>query len=410
VSGFSQRSNRQVLQAEFGDPEQLAYFRDRYAVAAYKVDLYHLFIEQGLRLTRPGGIDAMITPANFLTNNYLVGLRRLMLDDAMIDSVAVVDRGVFPGRSVDNLIYVLRAGVGATADFALTHMEPSPLGWTTTEAVGLSGELIRADKNYLFTGGDAAHGDLWAHVAQRSVLLKEIADVNFGKQLRDRKQFTKDVIEVKKLTDVKQPYRPCYTGSDVGRYRVGWNGLALLDSEEARRGGCWDADKQNATGKLLTKQIGRYPDFGIDNDGFQCLNTMFMVNSRDEQYSRWFLLGYLNSSLIRALWLDRFYDRRRTFPKIKGTYLKELFVPRLDDEQSRATAREIGDLAARITELALRVSATTPAPDARRVERAVAVAEARIDELVLTFFELDADKQATIRRILAPAERLLIEE
>lgn len=37
-----------------------------------------------------------------------------------------------------------------------------------------------------------------------------------------------------------------------------------------------------------------------------------------------FLLGVLNSKLLRAIWVGRFYDQRQTFPKIKGTYLKDL--------------------------------------------------------------------------------------
>lgn len=36
------------------------------------------------------------------------------------------------------------------------------------------------------------------------------------------------------------------------------------------------------------------------------------------------LSGILNSALLRTYWLSRFYDQRRTFPKIKGTYLGEL--------------------------------------------------------------------------------------
>jgi len=33
----------------------------------------------------------------------------------------------------------------------------------------------------------------------------------------------------------------------------------------------------------------------------------------------------LNSRVIKAFWLDRFYDQRQTFPKIKGTYLNFSF-------------------------------------------------------------------------------------
>ena len=132
------------------------------------------------------------------------------------------------------------------------------------------------------------------------------------------------------LKRVKKPYRPCYTGRDVARYNLEWGGVACLDDDEARCGGCWDANKQNAKNKLVTRQIGRHPDFGIDVHGFQCLNTVFMVNPKEACLDSRFLLGVLNSRLLRAFWLQKFYDQRRTFPKIKGTYLKKLPICRID--------------------------------------------------------------------------------
>jgi hypothetical protein len=49
-----------------------------------------------------------------------------------------------------------------------------------------------------------------------------------------------------------------------------------------------------------------------------------MVNVREEACDPSLLLGILNSALLRVYWLSRFYDQRRTFPKIKGSYLGEL--------------------------------------------------------------------------------------
>src|SRR6266480_2982336 len=106
--------------------------------------------------------------------------------------------------------------------------------------------------------------------------------------------------------------------------------LACLKDEIARSGGCWDAAKHDAKNKLLTRQIGRFPDFAVDTAGWHCLNTIFMVNLRGGQPDTRYVLGILNSKLIHALWLDRFYDQRRTFPKIKGTYLKQLPIWRIN--------------------------------------------------------------------------------
>jgi hypothetical protein len=387
-----------LLQDEFRDDEQLAYFRDSYTVASYKLDLYHLFMERGLTLTRHGGVFSMITPANFLTNNYLDRLRALLLEESRIDHIAVIERGVFPGRSVDNAIYVVQAGGPSAEEFDLRSVEPGPLGWTATSTAFLSPDTIRASTGTLMTGsGSAVRDAFWSRLEAASDRLGTIASVNFGKQLRDRKVFTKDVVTVDKLAAIKPPYRPCYTGSDVQHYSVEWSGLACLDSEDARRGGCWDRSKQDAVNKLVTKQIGRYPDFGLDEHGHQCLNTIFMVNIEHDYYSPHFLLAYLNSAIVRAYWVDRFYDRRRTFPKIKGTYLKDLPVLALSrSSEDRRLHDALDGHAINLIALHERLKTVRTSQEETRIRRAIHASERVIDTALLDRLEASAQERESV--------------
>ena len=71
-----------------------------------------------------------------------------------------------------------------------------------------------------------------------------------------------------------------------------------------------------------------------------------MINLKEKTTNPLFLLGILNSRLLRVFWLQRFYDQRRTFPKIKGTYLKQLPIPQLAGDEAVAQSRRD-----RITEL-----------------------------------------------------------
>jgi adenine-specific DNA-methyltransferase len=320
-----------LLQGEFRDNTQLDYFRTNYSVASYKVDTYHLFIERGIRFTMPGGRCAMITPANFLTNNYLAVLRRFMLERSAIDHILVADGGVFHGISVDNAIFVVKAGEATQNAFPIIHSTPEASGLREESQILITPTEALKQAQVLFTGqSDGKQSVLWERSQQASVQLKAVAFVNFGKQLRDRKKFTHDVIEIGGLQQIPKDYRPCYTGRDISRYGITWGKLACLDSEVARQGGCWDTTRQNAKNKLVTRQIGIYPKFGLDPHGYQCLNTVFMVNVFADGYDPRFLLGVLNSKLIQRLWTERFYDQRRTFPKIKGTYLEQLPICRIN--------------------------------------------------------------------------------
>jgi len=383
-----------LLQDAFRDPRQLTYFRATYTVSSFKLDTYHLFVEKGIRLTTSNGRCAMITPANFMTNNHLAGLRRFMLENSTLDHILVIDGGVFEGGKVDNAIFVVISGKPKSQSFNVIHV--SPTGNTLVEDARNSvsvGAVLR-DKYALFTGSsDASMSELWKRITERNILLGDIAHVNFGKQLRDRKIYTQDVIEVSGPRSVPRTHKLCYTGRDVSRYLLRWGRLACLDSTEAQSGGCWDDDKQNAKNKLVTRQIGRYPEFAIDTLGYQCLNTMFMVNVHSAGYDTRFLLGVLDSKLMQAFWLDRFYDQRRTFPKIKGTYLKQLPICSVNttDPADKGRYDRMVTLVEQMLDLHKRLAAASAA-EREVLQRQIDATDRQIDHLVYELYGLTEDE------------------
>ncbi len=384
-----------LLQDAFRDDEQLTYFRSKFSVASYKLDTYHLFVEHAVRLLAPSGRCSMITPANYLTNNYLEPLRRFLLDQSAIDHIVVIDGGVFRGVSVDNAIFVVVGGNRTPRKFPIFHAVSAENGLQTTRKTAVSATAARKDEHALFTeAGDAKQTSLWNRILAKSILLGDVACVNFGKQLRDRKKYLKDVIKVDRRKDIPARYMPCYTGRDVFRYRLAWGNLACLDDDVAQCGGCWDSEKQNAKNKLITRQIGKHPAFAIDRLGYQCLNTVFMVNPKEKAVDPLFLLGVLNSRLLRVFWLQRFYDQRRTFPKIKGTYLKQLPIPRLDsdnpmDQSRHARMTELVDMMLQLHE---KSAAARTAHDQTVFERQIAAADRQIDVLVYELYGLTEEE------------------
>ena len=88
--------------------EELDYYHRKFRGAQYKVDIYHLFIEQSLRLIGRNGHLGFITPAPFTTNNYTTNLRKLILDSVRIRQLVTVADGVFEQASVDNAIFAFQ--------------------------------------------------------------------------------------------------------------------------------------------------------------------------------------------------------------------------------------------------------------------------------------------------------------
>ena len=117
---------------------------------------------------------------------------------------------------------------------------------------------------------------------------------------------------------------------------------------------------------------------------------MFMVNLRSGQRDPRFFLGVLNSRLVRALWLDQYYDRRRTFPKIKGTYLKAIPVPVNSLDPEKAT---------RLVALVEEMLRMTQQADQQRtdhgynvVDRQITALDDQIDQLVYELYGLTAEE------------------
>jgi len=149
--------------------------------------------------------------------------------------------------------------------------------------------------------------------------------------------------------------------------------------------------------KLLTRQIGKYPTFGIDEAAHQCLNTIFMVNLKpDSPLSPYTLMAILNSTVVRTFWVERYWDRRRTFPKIKGTYLKELpiAVPS-DGDEHRTSFEKLDELARRATSLAGEMDVAADLSRGRLLQRV----EEEIDQIVCSLYSIDASLLPHLREL-----------
>ena len=388
-----------LLQDEFKDEITDRYFREKYIAASYKIDTYHLFIEKSLSLLRTKGVLAFITPTNWMTNNNLVQLRQILLDQTQVKHIEVLDNSVFKGRSVDTAIMTCVSGVPTSEPIRISRVTSQGGGVSEISSASLEPTRIHASKQLLFSAGEVNDTNALTDRLDASELrLGSIARVNFGKQLRDRTTYKEDVISADDLASVPKTHRPCYTGKDITRWSVTWSGLACLESTKAKRGGCWDPEVQDAKRKLLCRQIGYFPEFGLDQSGFQCLNTAFMVTLfPGSELPSEALLGILNSDVIAAYWLTKFWDRRRTFPKIKGTYLKELPLPDLLQTHLIAQLTLNVKGAIRICEdiaSAMTVDAKTLA------QRALFACEAEVQRIVAQLYGLSDSERESCKSLI----------
>lgn len=371
-----------------------AYIEQNYKVAGYKVDTYHLFIEKAVEISKADGAVSFIVPSNFLTNNHAAKLRKLMVGSGRLKEIVNFKGRVFKDASVDTCVF-LHDSSRTYDEVIFITAEPSITTFRVINQIAISTNQIMSTAGALISARTVDDEAILASVEKKSVQLGTLAHVNFGKQLRDRKLYPDEVITLEKAQRVPVGYARCYTGKDAKPYLAEWSGLACKVSVSSKAGGCWDDAKQNAANKIVCKQVGIFPTYGLDEHGFQCLNTMFMVNVFDESRVH-YVLGILNSSLLKFIWLKRFYDHRMIFPKIKGTYLKQLPVAEFDPESSSAVTIEacVGDMLARMKKL------RTATVDQSQVERRIAALQEQIDDEVFKLYGLSKAEVASVKAFL----------
>jgi hypothetical protein len=366
-----------LLQGGNRDNRQTIYFRKHYKVASYKLDLYHLFIEQGINLLNEAGTISFITPSNFTSNNYAVALRRFLLTSTSLDKLVFFNDGVFDAN-VHNLVFVARkTKLGDTYTiFYKAVISDSTLA--LEEKSKVKQKSLIDDMCLLVLRGDDATESILHKMIRAEETLGSVATVNFGMQLRDRSKYPQDVVEspVNKESLTKF-HRECYAGKDIRRFYIAFTDRYCFFNREAKCGGCWDENVHNSKSKILVRQIGQYPEGGLDSRGFAVLNAAFMIVSKTEAFDPKFLLGLLNSAAIRFYWLNKFRDDRKTFPKIKGEYLKLLPIPRGDFGQQ-----------AQLIQLVVRVIAEkTKNPNSD-----ISIFEHEIDQLVYKLYDLTPEE------------------
>lgn len=322
-----------VLVQSFNNPQLESLYKKSYNVASYKIDLFHLFIEAGYKVLSKDGVLSFINPTTFLTNNYTQPLRDLLLKRTVILSIVNIGDNVFDA-SVNTGIEIFIKGqkTNNVLNYYFAEYEKEKLSIKKISSV-LQTDYLKIEKHIIQPITSNESYSLSQKIESKAKLLKEYASVNFGMQLRNRKVFTNDVL-VSPSPEMLTPYhRKCLTGKDISDYVVFWNSRYCYFNEEARCGGCWIESLHNSRDKILVRQVGAVPVCGIDTEGLAVLNSAFMIVCK--RINPFGTLGILNSKLIKFYWQQKFEDKRKTFPKIKGTYLELLPIIPPTDEITR---------------------------------------------------------------------------
>ncbi|MFA5518032.1 MAG: TaqI-like C-terminal specificity domain-containing protein [Spirochaetota bacterium] len=368
-----------LIQDIHRDDKVLDYFKNKYYSSSYKIDTYHIFIEQGIKLLNEAGLMGYITPSNYLTNNGLFKMREYILQNSRISILNIITGSVFIDASVDTCISIFSKNESIESNMIFSIWNGNSL--EAKESKNFDQKFFLNNEKYLFTSTETIS------INVPYFNLGEKYNVNFGMQLRDRKKYTSDVIDTSQKDFITKYHQKCYTGKDVSRYHMGYSNLLAYVNRIAKCGGCWDEKAHLTNPKIIVRQIGEYPICSLDENGFYSLNTVFLITPKDgTELSVKFLIGILNSNFIKYYWNKVFYDMRKTFPKIKGTYLEKLPIPNINQNDEKYS--DMIKLVDNIIKLHKDILTAKSESDKNILEKQISFIDKKIDDLVYKLYNL----------------------
>lgn len=148
------------------DPELRDFARKHFQSARGNWDLYVLFVELALRLTRPGGYTAMVTPTRLLAADYAASIQQLMLQRTLVSCRDYSAIRAFDDASVPVVVAVVHNEappadhaaefVVLGADRQVEQRRCVPVALLSELPAGFIGFPLRASDPELMTAATAA--------------------------------------------------------------------------------------------------------------------------------------------------------------------------------------------------------------------------------------------------------------
>lgn len=269
--------------------------RARYpASAEYKISLYALFFELGLRICRRGGVLCYLTPDSFLLGRYFSKLRRLLLGDSAIRRIVMFRSDFWKAGVVGRpTITLLQAGADSGRVEAMLAEQADTLRRGTFRRLDQAQSEFQANPHSRFRlYFSAVARDFVHHVETGSEPLTTFARISTGVRSRTSQ---KHIVAGECRGPQWQP--GLVSGAQVTPFAVQWRGDFLkIDADELYAGG-WNPDVIGHP-KILIRQTGDSLIAAIDVQGYYHLNNIHALSPLSGEVSLPYLCALLNSRLM----------------------------------------------------------------------------------------------------------------
>jgi len=359
-----------------------------------KVNLFAIFILQGLRISRPSGHLIYIVPNTFLRATVYDVVRKALLDCYKISSIVDLSSGRFEHVTASTVILNISNRRNEKNETIRIVEGLLPESLKDFKEVSQNNFLKNVSYAFnIFTNDffDLLLGKIERHASRLDKFCTVFAGgiaTGPGKQ---------KYIADKKLT---AQYKPLIEGKDVKPYRIEFKQKYILYD----RNKLYRAREESiflSKEKLITQRIsgGMTPlVVAYDDKQFYTFNSTNSIVCKDsDELSIKYLLALLNSKILNWYYVTKFTNKSTLTVNISKTFLEQLPIKRPTEKEQSA----IVDIVDKILKVNADGKMNNP-----RTRAVVEAHERRIENLIYQLYGLLDEERAVVEASTGVVERL----
>lgn len=371
-----------------------SYLRQRYHVANYQLDTYILFVEQGKRLLKNGGVLGYITPSAWVASTYDIKFRRFLIEETQIQNFVVTPKQTFKDANVETCIIVI-SNDAAKNNFMVERWDTD-----SQKSYLIAINKIRPETKFVFpVYSNESISLIVEKIRTAKHILNEFAEVSWGvkayqkgKGKPPQKGFEADKKIFHSVETKSETYRPLLGGSEIERYQLKWKRGFINYGE-------WLAEPRKPhwfTGKrILVREVtakGIIQATFVDED-YVFSNSVDGIKMRGTKFNIKTLLAIINSKLVSFYHANTSANAfKGTFPKVLLQDLRELPIP----DVGKKCEAELIKYVDQLLELNTERQQTILPSKIDQVQNRIDYCEQRINEIVYELYGLTEDEIALV--------------
>lgn len=260
--------------------------------AEYKVCLYALFMEAGLRLTRPGGYHGYIVPDSFLTGKFFSRLRSLLVQSTYIHTLVLFRDDFWQSGSIGQPVLYVVQKTDQCNDVALHIVQSLDAFAQGSMHSGCVSQawFVAAPLQRLYIIPDAGERLAVRRMEEVSVALGSLVQLASGLIGKQGKHSI-----MRHAPDSATSGRLIASSRCLGRFVLRYEGWYCTGDARLYKSGYVPHIYENP--KLFFNQTGSALKCCYDAEGYYCLNNMHVAAARSDVYD----LLYINALVCSTL-------------------------------------------------------------------------------------------------------------